>query len=63
MTGNVTEEGKGGESGDDREAFPHVNDGESVVKLHKMLYWWRLGTALAKMMGIVAAIGVGIGGV
>lgn len=37
--------------------FPRVNDGESVVKLHGMLYWWRLGTVLAKGVGVLGAIG------
>lgn len=41
------------------EPYPRVNDGDSVVKLHKMVYWWRLMTVLVKgsgMMGAVAAL-------
>lgn len=40
------------------EPFPHVNDGTSVVELHKMLYWWRLGTVAAKTAGLVGAVAV-----
>ena len=56
--GGDKEEGKDGKVGDKKEAFPYMNDGESVVRLHRMLYWWRVGTVLAKIMRVVGAIGV-----
>ena len=44
----------------EKEPFPKVNDGASVVKVHGMLYWWRLGTVVMKMLGTVGAIGVAV---
>lgn len=45
------------------EQFPHVNDGAHVVKLHEKLYWWRLGTVVVKMAGLVGAVAVVAGAV
>ncbi|KAH8687909.1 NAD dependent epimerase/dehydratase [Tricladium varicosporioides] len=37
--------------------YPRVNDGEEVVRLHKMVYWWRLVTVVVKNLGIVGMVG------
>ena len=42
------------------EPYPRINDGKHVVKVHKMVYWWRLVTVLVKMGGMVGAAGIGI---
>lgn len=40
--------------------YPHVNDGDGVVTLHKFLYWIRLVKALARNLGPVAVVALGL---
>ena len=41
--------------------YPHVNEGNGVVKLHAILYWYRMVTALIKIGGSLLAVVVGLG--
>lgn len=41
--------------------YPHVNEGNGVVKLHAILYWYRMVTALTKIGGSLLAVVVGLG--
>lgn len=43
------------------EPYPHVNEGNGVVKLHAMLYWYRMMTAFTKIGGTLLAVVVGLG--
>ena len=36
--------------------YPHLNDGNGVVKLHAFLYWIRLAKALGRIGGTLGAI-------
>lgn len=47
----------------EEEPFPKVNDGPSLLSLHSRLYWWRVGTVLAKISGIAGATFVAVGAV
>jgi hypothetical protein len=38
--------------------YPRINDGDSVVKLHEKLYWWRVGTVVVKAGRLFGAVAV-----
>lgn len=40
--------------------YPHVNDGDGVVRLHEFLYWIRLVKALARYLGPVVVVALGV---
>ena len=43
------------------EPYPRVNDGDSVVKLHGYLFWYRLMKIVLRFGGILLAVAVALG--
>ncbi len=47
---------------DDIEPHPRVNDAATTVRMHAFLWRLRIGMLVGKFVGLVLAVGVGVGG-